>query len=133
MAKFVTIMLDPPSAESGGTNGAWTDVSRLDDITCAIVVESAGDSVPSVTIALHASQRLYGAVGTTITAPAYWRVGSLAVTTTADMSNLIISTTAGDGRTDIVRYRYLRARYVTLSQGTPRLMICGIDRTAAED
>jgi len=133
MAKFVTFLLPVPSAESGGTSGAWADVSRLDDITAAIVVESAGDSVPSATVRLDVSMRTLGAGGTAITAPAKWRVGSLAVTTTAEMSNLIISTTVGDGRTDIVRYRYMKCVYVTLSQGTPRIQISGMDRSAADE
>lgn len=118
-AKWINVEL---TASSEVGSGNWIEVSRLRNIT-ATISNSTAASVPSCVLELQGTNDILGS-----TAGAgregFTRLGSTALTTTADMSTLILSNIqAGAGRTDLVNYKYMRLRISAFTQGSPKIIL----------
>lgn len=120
MAKWMNVEL---TASSEVGTGSWVDVSRLRNITATISNSTAG-SVVSAVLILQATNDIMGSVTGAGREP-YSRLWSAAVATTADMSNLVISTPMGDNRTDVCTWKYMRLKIATWQVGSPKIILRG--------
>jgi hypothetical protein len=120
MAKWTNVEL---TASSEAGTGSWVDVSRLRNITAAISNSTAA-SVPSCTVILQATNDILGSVTGAGREP-FTRLASVLMSATADMTTLVISTPAGDNRTDICSWKYMRLKFSTWSAGSAKIVLRG--------
>ena len=127
MSRYVTVELTA-SSEKG--TGSWVDVSHMDKILVAISNSTAA-SVVSATLILHGTNDILGSAAGAGREP-FFRLGSAAVATTADMSQIAVSTLNGAEVATPVYPKYMRLRLSTFTQGSPKLVLTGISRFVGE-
>ncbi len=133
MAKYATVFLPYATGATSGTSvaGSWINVENMADIVCQVVNRkgfgSAVATTPSCVIVVEGTFDDAHLDGSTV---GFFRLGSQAITTIADMSLLMLSTigevagvVAGPRRFPI---KWMRAKITTIEQGTPTVMLRGL-------
>lgn len=128
MAKYVTVELTA-SSEKG--TGSWVDVSHMDKIL-VMISNSTAASVPSATLLLEGTNDILGSTAGAGREPFRPLGASVAVATTADMTQLVISTLNGGEIALPVYPKYMRLKITTWTQGSPKLVLTGISRHAGD-